>query len=747
MRKRGYTNAKPGNALVLAQNNGQLTGVIASWQFSTSTTASDPGDGYVRFNNAAPASVTAIYIDNIDGQDNPLAAWLDTMTAGAQIAFRSANSLTQFVIYTVVSVTDSTGYRTVAVTWLAGVPAFLADEPLAVEITKASTPGAPGDPGANGLDGKFSGAEVIETGASRTLGAADVGKTFIANRATAVTFNLDPAATLGATWMVMVKNIGVGTLTIDPNGSETVDGSPTLVLATGQSAVLSSNGSEIRSFFKGSGDVSGPSSAADNAVALFDGTTGKLIKNSGITIVDEDDMSSNSATKLPTQQSVKAYVDANAGDPPITVDDYRFRCVEEAFSILSTGVDDEGIREIGNVLHDPADVSAPYKFVYSGYIEPNAGNNVYVFWASSLDGRSWTKQGKLITSRSAEDPFLVKVGSTYFLYVEDKQAVPFRNIRLYTSTDFSSWTDQGDVIVYNSAAWENSDVSSPTVHYESGTFYLFYEGRGTGQQGAIGLATSTDGIAFTKHVGNPIVTGAETARGALYWATSVVPDDIRKVGGQYIMTAHPNLSRVEDAAVYGVAGIMVSDDLIEWREAVGHPVSLPPPNTRNTLMFHELDGEVFVLSEDRSVGVSAYTRRKAALPTWTVAKSASQTISTSGWQTINLDLPNMVTEAGWDPSTYTFTAPRSGMYRFSAAIRLNPGANPGRVSLRFYINGTFALSSTAAYLSASSTFSTFGAREFFMRAGETMQLQVERSAEITTSLAVTSPYLTIEQLW
>lgn len=137
MRKRGYTNAKPGNALVLAQNNGQLTGVIASWQFSTSTTASDPGDGYVRFNNAAPASVTAIYIDNLDGQDNNLAAWLDTLTAGAQIAFRSANSLTQFVIYTVVSVTDSTGYRTVAVTWLAGLPAFLADEALALAVSLA----------------------------------------------------------------------------------------------------------------------------------------------------------------------------------------------------------------------------------------------------------------------------------------------------------------------------------------------------------------------------------------------------------------------------------------------------------------------------------------------------------------------------------------------------------------------------------------------------------------------------------
>ena len=34
------------------------------------------------------------------------------------------------------------------------------------------------------------------------------------------------------------------------------------------------------------GDVDGPASATDNAVARFDGTTGKLIQNSTVTIAD-----------------------------------------------------------------------------------------------------------------------------------------------------------------------------------------------------------------------------------------------------------------------------------------------------------------------------------------------------------------------------------------------------------------------------------------------------------------------------
>ena len=87
-----------------------------------------------------------------------------------------------------------------------------------------------GDEGAPGTEGKFSGSEVIKTAAYTAL-AADVGKTIILNKATADTLSFDPAATLGATWMVMVKNIGAGTWTLDPSGAETIDGAATASLA------------------------------------------------------------------------------------------------------------------------------------------------------------------------------------------------------------------------------------------------------------------------------------------------------------------------------------------------------------------------------------------------------------------------------------------------------------------------------------------------------------------------------------
>ena len=58
-----------------------------------------------------------------------------------------------------------------------------------------------------------------------------------------------------------------------------------------------------------SAKVTGPASAVNNNIVYFDGTTGKLVKDSGFTILDEDDFASDSATAVPTQQSTKAYVE------------------------------------------------------------------------------------------------------------------------------------------------------------------------------------------------------------------------------------------------------------------------------------------------------------------------------------------------------------------------------------------------------------------------------------------------------
>jgi len=73
------------------------------------------------------------------------------------------------------------------------------------------------------------------------------------------------------------------------NGLEISSG--TVVVSNGAGTngqVLSSTGTGVQwvNAGSGSGDVTGPSSATDNAVVRFDGTTGKIIQNSTVTLSD-----------------------------------------------------------------------------------------------------------------------------------------------------------------------------------------------------------------------------------------------------------------------------------------------------------------------------------------------------------------------------------------------------------------------------------------------------------------------------
>lgn len=61
----------------------------------------------------------------------------------------------------------------------------------------------------------------------------------------------------------------------------------------------------------GSGDVTGPGSATSDGLVLFNGTTGKIIKDSVKTLSTDGTFASNSDAKVPTEKAVKTYVDAS----------------------------------------------------------------------------------------------------------------------------------------------------------------------------------------------------------------------------------------------------------------------------------------------------------------------------------------------------------------------------------------------------------------------------------------------------
>jgi hypothetical protein len=100
-----------------------------------STADSDPGNGRLRFNNASPASATAIYIDTVDanttGRD--VSGLLGSWTSGTSLVIRSLESTAYVAFKLSAPTTSAAGYRkATSLTYLGGAGALTPDEPVSV---------------------------------------------------------------------------------------------------------------------------------------------------------------------------------------------------------------------------------------------------------------------------------------------------------------------------------------------------------------------------------------------------------------------------------------------------------------------------------------------------------------------------------------------------------------------------------------------------------------------------------------
>jgi len=106
-----------------------------------------------------------------------------------------------------------------------------------------------------------------------TVVAADKGKVIDADGTW--TLSLTAAATLGDGFMVSVKNSGSGTITIDPNLSELVNGAATYALTAGNMGILYCTGTEW--FFLGGAGAN--SIGANELNVSGDGTTSQYLRS------------------------------------------------------------------------------------------------------------------------------------------------------------------------------------------------------------------------------------------------------------------------------------------------------------------------------------------------------------------------------------------------------------------------------------------------------------------------------------
>ncbi len=171
---------------------------------------------------------------------------------------------------------------------------------------------------------------------------------------------------------------------------------------------------------------------------------------------------------------------------------------------------------------------------------------------------NWTRQGNsaaLAPSTSGWDSYLIgspsviKSGSSYNMYYEGLDTTDnLHAIGLATSTDGSNWTKQTDPVLQATAgAWDSTEVRYPAVVQNGSNYLMIYQG--TGSASELGLATSTDGVNWTKNAGAVVTSyGVHSA---------YVPGTLLYVSGQYMLYY----------TVDGYVGLMTSTDGVTWTDS------------------------------------------------------------------------------------------------------------------------------------------------------------------------------------
>jgi hypothetical protein len=144
---------------------------------------------------------------------------------------------------------------------------------------------------------------------------------------------------------------------------------------------------------------------------------------------------------------------------------------------------------------------AVYKMWYSAY----DGSSYRIFYATSPDGLTWSRQGLVLDigpSGSYDDdfaygPFVLKEGGSFRMWYSGSDGA---NVRLLyaTSPDGVAWTKQGvSLNLGPPGSLENVHVSPSYILREGGGYHMWYRGS-DGTYDRILYATSSDGLSWTR---------------------------------------------------------------------------------------------------------------------------------------------------------------------------------------------------------------------------------------------------------
>lgn len=138
------------------------------------------------------------------------------------------------------------------------------------------------------------------------------------------------------------------------------------------------------------------------------------------------------------------------------------------------------------------------------------GSQQGINYAESPDGKSWTRRVTPVLT-GYQFPQIFKSGNTYYLYCQStSQSAGQAPYSVFSSSDGVNWTLQNATGISrgSAGAWDATAIFLFTPAYidVGGTWHALYSGVNASNVIGIGLATSSDGINWTKYVGNPVYT-------------------------------------------------------------------------------------------------------------------------------------------------------------------------------------------------------------------------------------------------
>ncbi len=191
-----------------------------------------------------------------------------------------------------------------------------------------------------------------------------------------------------------------------------------------------------------------------------------------------------------------------------------------------------------------------YKMYYSGAVEAHQSGQIGL--ATSPDGINWTKYPDPVIysgsgwEYSINSNSLIKKDSVYYLYYHGWEAPLEYREGLATSTDGINWTKyENNPVISPTQSWEGTGTYYGSVIYDNNIFKMVYMNYLTEDMG-FGLATSTDGKNWTKDPFNPHFTGQNTAN---TWTDRPLSPYLVKIDNVYRVYYNSTVTTYLDQAI------------------------------------------------------------------------------------------------------------------------------------------------------------------------------------------------------